>query len=123
MKALLPMLNRLMPVMMVVFLVLASLQAALALHLSFGAIEHFLQWAEASYLPLAGIGALLTVSGLLFETRAEKLARKGLRRRKGFIMDVLARLTNRNALEELMAREQKKTSSTPMNWRPPFAPA
>ncbi|AOX16175.1 AAA family ATPase [Kozakia baliensis] len=108
MKALLPMLNRLMPVMMVVFLVLASLQAALALHLSFGAIEHFLQWAEASYLPLAGIGALLTVSGLLFETRAEKLARKGLRRRKGFIMDVLARLTNRNALEELMAREQKE---------------
>lgn len=109
MKALLPTLNRLMPVMMVIFLILASLQAAAALHLSPGMIGHFLRWAEISYLPLAGIGALLTVSGLLFETRAEKLARKGLRRRKGFMMDVLARLTNRNALEELMAREQKET--------------
>lgn len=110
MKSLMPLLNRMMPVMMVIFLALASLQAAMALHLSFETIGRFLRWAEPGYLPLAGLGALFTASGLLFETRAERLARKGLRRRKGFLMDVLSRLTNRNALEELMAREQKETT-------------
>ncbi|GBQ67791.1 Clp protease ATP-binding subunit ClpA [Ameyamaea chiangmaiensis NBRC 103196] len=110
MKALLPALNRMMPVMMVIFLLLSSLQAAEALHLSLASFKHFMTWCSPAYTPLAGAGALATLAGLLFETRAEKLARKGLRRRRRWTMDVLARLTNRTALEEMMAREQRETT-------------
>ena len=110
MKGLLPALNRLMPLMMVIFLVLASIQIALSLHLSLHSITHVLQWCAPAWPILAASGIILTVAGLLFETRAEKLARKGLLRRRGFIMDVLARLTNRAALEEMMAREQRETT-------------
>ncbi|RUT25252.1 Clp protease [Asaia sp. W19] len=110
MKALLPALNRLMPVMMVIFLILASIQAAVSLHLSGGMLIRFLSWARDAYLPVAGFAAFLTVSGLLYEVRSAKLARKGLRRRKGFVMDILARLTNRVALEELLAQEQKEVA-------------
>ncbi|WP_202206771.1 AAA family ATPase [Gluconobacter sp. Gdi] len=103
------MLNRAMPVMMAAFLILAVIQVAVMLHLSLDGFWRALNWARPAYLPLAGIGALLTVMGLGYETSAEKLARRGLRRRKGLIMDVLSRLTNRGALEELMAREQRET--------------
>ncbi|WP_046900892.1 MULTISPECIES: AAA family ATPase [Gluconobacter] len=103
------MLNRAMPVMMAAFLILAVIQVAVMLHLSLDGFWRALNWARPAYLPLAGIGALLTVMGLAYETSAEKLARRGLRRRKGLIMDVLSRLTNRGALEELMAREQRET--------------
>jgi len=109
MRSILPMLNRLMPVMMVIFLALASLQAAMALHLSLAGFQRAVYWASPAFPPLAGMGALLGVAGLLFETRAEKISRQGLRRRRGSMMDVLARLTNRNALEDMMAREQKET--------------
>ena len=108
-KSLVPMLNRAMPVMMAAFLILAVIQVAVMLHLSLDGFWRALNWARPAYLPLAGIGALLTVMGLGYETSAEKLARRGLRRRKGLIMDVLSRLTNRGALEELMAREQRET--------------
>lgn len=108
-KSLVPMLNRAMPVMMAAFLILAVIQVAVMLHLSLDGFWRALNWARPAYLPLAGVGALLTVMGLGYETSAEKLARRGLRRRKGLIMDVLSRLTNRGALEELMAREQRET--------------
>ena len=110
MKALLPALTRLMPLMMLVFLLLASIQIVLSLHLSLHSITHVLQWAAAAWPVLALGGLGLTVAGLLFETRAEKIARKGLLRRRGFFMDVLARLTNRTALEEMLAREQRETA-------------
>lgn len=110
MKALLPALNRLMPVMMVIFLLLASIQAAVALHLSGGMFVRFFSWAREAYLPLAGISAITVLSGLLFETHSEKLIRKGLRRRRGILMDSLARLTNRDMLEALMAQEQRETT-------------
>ncbi|ACI51825.1 ATPase AAA-2 domain protein [Gluconacetobacter diazotrophicus PA1 5] len=109
MKALLPALNRLMPVMMVIFLILASLQAAASLHLSLASLTHFMEWCAPAFPVLTAGSSLLVLAGLMFETRAERLARKGLRRRRGWMMDVLARLTNRTALEEMMAREQKET--------------
>ncbi|MBB2204031.1 AAA family ATPase [Gluconacetobacter takamatsuzukensis] len=109
MKALLPALNRLMPVMMVIFLVLASLQAAASLHLSLASLTHFMEWCAPAFPVLMGGSSLLVLAGMMFETRAERLARKGLRRRRGWMMDVLARLTNRTALEEMLAREQKET--------------
>ncbi|MCP1242339.1 AAA domain-containing protein [Acetobacter lambici] len=110
MKGLLPTLNRLMPLMMVVFLVLASIQIVLSLHLSLHSAAHVLQWCASAWPVLAATGLMLSVAGLLFETRAEHLARKGLLRRRGFIMDVLARLTNRAELEEMLAREQRETT-------------
>ncbi|MDE7547721.1 AAA family ATPase [Acetobacter fabarum] len=110
MKGLLPALNRLMPLMMVIFLVLASIQIALSLHLSLHSVTHVLQWCASAWPVLAASGLVLSVAGLLFETRAEHLARKGLLRRRGFIMDVLARLTNRAELEEMLAREQRETT-------------
>jgi len=110
MKALLPALNRLMPVMMVIFLVLASIQAAVALHLSGGMFVRFFSWAREAYLPLAGASALTVLSGLIFETHSDKLIRKGLRRRRNILMDSLARLTNRDMLEALMAQEQRETT-------------
>lgn len=110
MKALLPTLNRLMPLMMVIFLVLASVQMAISLHLSLASLTHFMEWCAPAWPVLAAVGGLLTIGGLLFETRAERLARKGLLRRRGWMMDVLARLTNRNALEEMLAREQRETT-------------
>ncbi|MDG6094164.1 AAA family ATPase [Acetobacter sp. AN02] len=110
MKALIPLLNRYMPVMMAVFLVLAALQAAVALHLSFAGITHFMQWC-APLWPLLMLTALFfMVAGLLYETRAERLSRRGLLSRRGWMMDVLSRLTNRAQLEELMAREQRETT-------------
>ncbi|GBQ93580.1 AAA family ATPase [Asaia krungthepensis] len=110
MKALLPALNRLMPVMMVVFLILASIQAAVALHLSGGMVMRFLSWARDSYMPLAGLSALTVLAGMLFETHSDRLIRKGLRRRRNILMDSLARLTNRDMLEALMAQEQRETT-------------
>ena len=110
MKGLLPALNRLMPLMMVVFLILASVQMAVSLHLSLASLTHFMEWCAPAWPVIAAIGGLLTLGGLLFETRAERLARKGLLRRRGWMMDVLARLTNRNALEEMLAREQRETT-------------
>ena len=110
MKGLLPALNRLMPLMMVIFLVLASVQMAISLHLSLASLTHFMEWCAPAWPVLAAVGGLLTIGGLLFETRAEGLARKGLLRRRGWMMDVLARLTNRNALEEMLAREQRETT-------------
>ncbi|MCX2561446.1 AAA family ATPase [Acetobacter farinalis] len=110
MKDLLPALNRLMPLMMVIFLVLASVQMAISLHLSLASFTHFMEWCAPAWPVLAAVGGILTLGGLLFETRAERLARKGLLRRRGWMMDVLARLTNRNALEEMLAREQRETT-------------
>ncbi|WP_222548048.1 AAA family ATPase [Asaia lannensis] len=110
MKALLPTLNRLMPLMMAVFLILASVNAAVTLHLSGGTLLRFFSWLRDAYLPVAGFATFLIVSGLLYEVRSAKLVRKGLRRRKGFVMDILARLTNRVALEELLAQEQKEVA-------------
>jgi len=103
------MLNRAMPLMMAAFLILAAIQVAIMLNLSLDVFLRFLSWARPAYLPIAGVSTLLTVMGLAYETSAEKLARRGLRRRKGLIMDILSRLTNRNALEELLAKEPRET--------------
>ncbi|GAP25192.1 Clp protease ATP-binding subunit [Gluconobacter frateurii NBRC 101659] len=108
-KSLIPKLNRIMPLMMAAFLILLTIQVAIMLGLSPVRFLWIFSWIRPVYLPAAGIGTTLTVLGLAYETSAEKLARRGLRRRKGLIMDVLSRLTNRGALEELMAREQRET--------------
>ncbi len=105
-------LTRLMPLMMVAFLVLACAQIATQLHLGLGGIARALAWASPAFPPLAGASLLLAGGGLLYETRAEARTRRGLgpRRRKGLIMDVLSRLTNRSALEKMLAEQERESS-------------
>lgn len=114
MKSLIPMLNRAMPLMMAAFLLLAVVQLALMLNISWATAEQGLfravNWCRPAYLPLGLIGLSLAGIGLYFEVSGNRLARKRLRRRKGFMMDVLSRLTNRGALEEMMARQQRENT-------------
>lgn len=77
MKPLYPILmERVVPIAMVIFLVLGSFQAAMALHLSLASMRHFMEWCAPAYPVIAAASALLALSGLWFESRAEKLARK-----------------------------------------------
>jgi ATP-dependent Clp protease ATP-binding subunit ClpA len=119
MKGILPAATRLMPLMMLAFLTLATVQIILSLHLSPGHILHvILVWLTQMGGVYAAAGALcwsLALAGVVYEWRADVAERKvqagGRRRRKprGWMMDVLARLTNRAALEDLIARQDKVT--------------
>ena len=124
MKGLLPAATRLMPLMMLAFLTLATVQILLQLHLSPTRIlEVVLSWLTRLG-PLYGtLGALcwsLAIGGIGYEwraTRAELHAKRAGRRthidawarreHRGWLMDVLARLTNRAALEDMLSRQEK----------------
>ncbi|UYH50672.1 AAA family ATPase [Candidatus Kirkpatrickella diaphorinae] len=108
MKNLLPLLNRLMPVMMPILIILLTLQALMSLHISLDGIIQTLGRARAFYGPIALLFGVMALSGFFFDRHATKRARRGLRRKRGIFMDVLARLTNRKALEEMLAQEQKE---------------
>ncbi len=114
MKSLIPWLSRMMPLMMAAFLILAAVQLALMVHLSPGALLHDLliaiNWARPGYLPIGIIGLALSFAGMLYYLSSEHLARHGLRHRKTFLMDVLSRLTNRTALEDMLARQQRESA-------------
>ena len=118
MKRLVPAATRLMPVMMLLFLTLAIVQILAQLHLSPAALLHgMLSWLTrlgALYAVLAAGSWALLLGGIGYEWRAglaeRKVAAGGrVRRRRGWIMDVLARLTNRAALEDLLSRQEKAT--------------
>ena len=119
MKGLLSAASKLMPLMMLAFLTLAIIQIIVSLHLSPGHLLYaMLSWLTqigAAYAGLAALCWALVLAGTLYEWRAAAADRAwqagGRRRRKrrGWIMDVLARLTNRAALEEMMARQDKVT--------------
>ncbi|NPD67438.1 ATP-dependent Clp protease ATP-binding subunit [Lichenicola cladoniae] len=126
MKGLLPMATRLMPLMMLAFLTLATVQIIMQLHLS---PEHMLQvmlsWLTKLGPFYAGAGALawaLVIGGIGYEWRAgiadrrSRAAGRNLRvdawarrRKRGWMMDVLARLTNRAALEDMLSKQEKAT--------------
>ena len=118
MKGLIPAAQKLMPLMMVVFLGLMILQLVLSMHLSAGQLLHLvLGWLAQGGTVYAALGAALfalVLAGVVYEWRAEAAARKvkasGRRARpqkRGWLMDVLARLTNRAALEDLLAKQDK----------------
>ena len=124
MKNLLPVANRLMPLMMLAFLTLTSVQILLSLHLSPGhLLELALSWLMRLgplYLAGAALCWSLVAGGIGYEwfvTRAELRAKRAgrrtqvdawaRRRKRGWMMDVLARLTNRAALEDMMSRQDK----------------
>ncbi len=126
MKGLLPAATRLMPLMMLAFLTLAIVQIVQQLHLS---PSHMLQ-VVLSWLTQLGplyvaAGALcwsLVLGGIGYEWRAgiaERRARSAgigyrasawkRRKHRGWMMDVLARLTNRTALEDMLSKQDKAT--------------
>ncbi len=124
MKGLLPAATRLMPLMMLAFLTLATVQILLSLHLSPAHIlEVVLSWMTRLgplYVVLGALCWSLVAGGIGYEwraTRAEARARLAGRRshvdawarrkQRGWMMDVLARLTNRAALEDMLDRQDK----------------
>ena len=119
MKGLIPAATRLMPVMMLAFLTLATVQILLQLHVSPSHILYvMLSWLTqlgALYVTVGAVAWSLVLASLAYEWRAAAADRRvsagGRKRRKprGWIMDVLARLTNRAALEDLLAKQDKVT--------------
>jgi ATP-dependent Clp protease ATP-binding subunit ClpA len=119
MKGLIPAATRLMPVMMLVFLTLAIVQILLQLHVSPAHVLYaMLDWLTRLgplYVALAALCWALAGAGIVYEWRQAVADRKvkagGRRRRKprGWMMDVLARLTNRAALEDMLAKQDKVT--------------
>lgn len=114
MKSLIPWLSRMMPLMMAAFLILAVVQLAMMVHITPPALLHALyeaiNWARPGYLPIGLISLALSFAGMVYYQSSERLALRGLRHRKSFLMDVLSRLTNRTALEEMLARQQREST-------------
>jgi ATP-dependent Clp protease ATP-binding subunit ClpA len=117
MKGLLPLATKLMPLMMLAFLTLATVQIIQQLHLSPGHMLYvMLQWLTQigiAYVAVAGACWALVFAGLAYEWRAAAAERRELisgrkrRKKRGWLMDVLARLTNRTALEDMLAKQDK----------------
>ena len=114
-------LARFMPAMMAIFLLLAIVQIAGQMHVSLGGVARALAWASPGYAPVAAATALLAGGGVLYEWRAEarmargeplgRPARRGRRRKKrGLVMDVLSRLTNRHALEVMLEAQAREST-------------
>ena len=112
MKGLLPAATRLMPLMMLAFLTLATVQLCMQLHLSPAALLSWLTRLGWLYGGVAGASWLLVLASAAFEWRAgarPRSLKRQARKRRGWMMDVLARLTNRAALEELLAQQERAT--------------
>ena len=116
MKGLLPAATRLMPLMMLAFLTLASVQIAMQLHLSPSGIWNgLLSWLTRLgwvYGVAAGGAWALVLASVAFEWRAGPVGRSlhtQRRKRRGWMMDILARLTNRAALEQLLSQQERAT--------------
>ncbi len=125
MKGLMSGAARLMPLMMLAFLTLAIVQILMQLHLSPAHLLEIVLSLVTRLGPLyVGGGALLwglVLGGIGYEWRAGVLERRerraGLgyraawtrRKHRGWMMDVLARLTNRDALEDMLSKQEKAT--------------
>src|SRR3984885_1465406 len=87
------------PLVLILFLLVATTQLALQLGVTPAGLERALARYSWLYAALAAGGALAVVGGLLFGTLVPPQAE----RPEGVIMDVLNRLTNRTALEAMLA--------------------
>lgn len=90
------------PLVLILFLLVAATQLALQLGVTPAGLERTLARFSWLYAALAAGGALTVVAGLLFETLVPPLER-----RPGIVMDVLSRLTNRTALDAMLARAHR----------------
>ena len=103
MQKLLAAVSRLSPLILLLFLLVAATQLAMQLGVTRSVMRELLTQLSSLYIFLAVAGSAAVLSGLLYEALAPPTAEP----RKGWIMDVLNRLTNRSALEALMSGAQK----------------
>jgi len=96
-------LNRYSPLLMLGCFVLMLLAAAPQLASMARAAHAFLAGFPLVYAAVACACWAVVVAGLLFE----KLSKPGAPRRKGLLMDVLSRLTNRAALEKMLEEQDR----------------
>ncbi len=126
MKGLLPAATRLMPLMMLAFLTLATIQIASQMHLSPAAmLSGLLSWLTRlgwAYAVVGGGAWMLVLASVLYEWQAGPVGRslgarqkisgrqaRQSRKQRGWMMDILARLTNRAALELLLSQQERAT--------------
>jgi ATP-dependent Clp protease ATP-binding subunit ClpC len=119
MKGLLPLATRLMPLMMLAFLTLATVQIILQLHLSPAhMLSVMLTWLTqmgTAYVAFGAASGSVVLAGLGYEwqqaaaERRVRLTGRKRPRKRGWMMDVLARLTNRAALEDMLSKQDKVT--------------
>ena len=100
-SGLLATLTRLSPVITAGFLAVAVIQLALQLGLSARAVDAFLARGAVAYGSIAAFAWVVAVLGLVHEWRSHPRSVP----RKGWMMDVLNRLTNRTELEKLLAQQ------------------
>lgn len=103
MQKLLSTVSRFSPLMVLLFLIVAATQLALQLGLTRVGLEAALSRWSWLYPIVGGVGLAAVLAGLVYEW----LGSANPEPRKGLIMDVLNRLTNRAALEAMMAGVHK----------------
>ena len=102
MKALLGLTTRYAPLISAALLIVALIGIAPKLGLTAAGMDAALGQGRLAYAPIAALCWLVVAAGLVFEWRA-----KPARRKRGWFMDVLSRLTNRSALEQMMQSQQR----------------
>lgn len=119
MKGLMSAASRMMPLMMVAFLTLAIAQILMQLHISPATLLHDMLYGMERlgpfYVGAAAACWALVAGGIVYEVRATAATarlqaggQKRARKRRGWMMDVLSRLTNRRALEDLLEQQQER---------------
>ena len=104
MKTLLNVTSRYAPLISAALLLMALASFAPQLGLTARGVDAVLGRLRPAYVPLAAAAWLAVAAGLAFEWRAEPG-----RPKRGWIMDVLGRLTNRAALEQMMQGQDRAT--------------
>ncbi len=103
MQKLLSAVGRASPLILLLFLIVATLQLGLQFGVTKAALNHTLSSLSWLFAATACAGSATVLAGLLFESLVPADAEP----RKGLFMDVLNRLTNRSALESMMAGAHK----------------
>ncbi|MBV9757087.1 MAG: ATP-dependent Clp protease ATP-binding subunit [Alphaproteobacteria bacterium] len=104
MNAILQSAQRWLPFVLLASLAISAVQLALALGLSAATIDGTLRSIAPAFAAAALLAWMVVLAGLVFEAAAD--ARPSRRNRKNFVMDVLERLTNRAALEAMLAAQK-----------------
>jgi ATP-dependent Clp protease ATP-binding subunit ClpA len=104
MKALLNVTSRYAPLISAALLLMALISFAPQLGLSAHNVDSALGRVRSVYTPIAAAAWLVVIAGLIFEWRVKPGQRK-----RGWMMDVLSRLTNRGALEQMLQGQDRAT--------------
>lgn len=107
-RSLMNLLTKAMPVLLLLFIILATCQLFILSPLSVQKIhafyEKFIDLGRPVFLPLGLVLLILVCAGCGYEFFSNKLARQGLRRRQGPLTRLLDRFTCRQKVNELLER-------------------